>query len=177
MLPCLQAHTLETSYYKHATPQEMDVSAFSNEDPFVIQVVPVHLFGTVCIIKMSESSEEYKDVTSKVFKQQTEGLEFKGKKVKQLGEQGPTMVWKLTTKIEPADLVERLRAHSSLGDWDIKLAASQPLSFIATMPNVVNLARQLRSMGREFPDHLFCQPPMTLSQLEAEYDLAAPEEL
>jgi hypothetical protein len=70
----------------------------------------------------------------------------------------------------PAELVGNLQAHPALQGWSVELLPPQPLMFIATVNNIVSLVRQLRSMGRDYQDHLFCLPPLSVAQLEKEYD-------
>jgi hypothetical protein len=131
--------------------------------------VPVHLYGTVVVCKMGESHPDYSDVTTRVFGEQT-SPSFTPKRVKQLGTQGSNLIWKLTSKMGPAELVAQLQANSALRGWTVELLPPQPLIFIATVNNIVSLVRQLRSMGRDYEDHLFCLPPLSVAILEEEYD-------
>jgi hypothetical protein len=113
---------------------------------YALQVVHVHLYGTVVVCKMGEAHAEYKSVTERV------------------------LIWKLTSKMGPAELVGNLQAHPVLQGWSVKLLPPQPLICIATVNNIVSLVRQLRSMGRDYQDHLFCLAPLGVAQLEKEYD-------
>ena len=165
-------HPLETSYYRHQQHHDMQLGLDDDdEEEHTIEIIPVHLYGTVAVMSMSEEHPDYRQVSSQVFEHDSE-LKFIPKRVKQLGLRGSTLIWKLTSKLGPAALAEKLQRHTTLSSWAIELLPPKPLNFIATVPNIVNLARQLRSMGREYQDHLFCPAPMTVAQLEAEYDRA-----
>jgi hypothetical protein len=181
--PPLQAHTLEQSYYKPLPGQaiqahelmdysieiESDCSAEWGEDP-VLKVVPVHLFGTIILVGNAvQFNQQHSEAIARVLRASNENGEqsFQPKQLKKAPMRGfEKLIWKCNFKVPATHVMEDLRACPELSGFDIELLGHQPMDFIATDNNILNLVNQLHSQGRSVPaDHFFCSEGRTLEDL------------
>ena len=79
------------------------------------------------------------------------------------------VVWKCAAKMPAAELLKLLKGHEALQKFSVGLLEPQPLDFIATDENIVNLVSALQGQGQAIPaDSYFCGG-RSLAELKAAY--------
>jgi hypothetical protein len=132
---------------------DLDVPSFNLE----LNVVPVHLFGTIIIVS-AEMDPDHSELVIDLLRAKNENGEpiFMPKLLKKAPISGfEKVIWKNNFGGPAADVYEDLRECPRLREFSIVLLDPQPMDFIATDANILNLVRQLQVQGRTIPPDKF----------------------